>query len=101
VGEAQDNTRYAGGLWPEVCSKTHTEEPTLRHTGCRGNVVPQEEYARSAGRVRHPNGHPCLVSSLERARTQGQFRAVGYLEAVADDVVFEMEMAARRAFLVG
>jgi hypothetical protein len=42
-----------------------------------------------------------LVSSLERARTQGQFRAVGYLEAVADDVVFEMEMAARRAFLVG
>ncbi len=36
-----------------------------------------------------------LVSSLEQARTQGQSKAVGYLEAVADDVVFQMEMAAR------
>ncbi len=37
-----------------------------------------------------------LVSSLEQARTQGQSKAVAYLEAVADDVVFEMESAARR-----
>lgn len=36
-----------------------------------------------------------LVSALEQARTQGQSKAVGCLEAVADDVVFEMEMAAR------
>ena len=42
-----------------------------------------------------------LVSALEQARTQGQFRAVGYLEAIADDVVFEMEMTARRSSLVG
>lgn len=42
-----------------------------------------------------------LVSALERARTQGQSRTVGYLEAVADEVMFEMEMAERRASLVG
>lgn len=38
-----------------------------------------------------------LVSALEQARTQDQSKAVGYLEAVADDVVFEMESAARRS----
>ena len=38
-----------------------------------------------------------LVRALEQARTQGQPKAVGYLEAVADDVVFEMESAARRS----
>jgi hypothetical protein len=37
-----------------------------------------------------------LVEALEYARTQGQTKAVGYLEAVLDDVEFEMEMAARR-----
>ena len=37
-----------------------------------------------------------LVSVLEQARSQGQSKAVGYLEAVTDDVVFEMESAARR-----
>ena len=37
-----------------------------------------------------------LASALEQARAQGQWKAVGYLEAVLDDVVFEMEMAARR-----
>lgn len=37
-----------------------------------------------------------LVSSLEQARREGQSKAVSYLEAVAEDVVFEMEMAARR-----
>ena len=42
-----------------------------------------------------------LVSSLEQARTQGQSRAVGYLEAVADDLVFEMESAARRSQVKG
>ena len=37
-----------------------------------------------------------LASALEQARREGQAKAVGYLEAVADDVVFEMEMAAKR-----
>lgn len=37
-----------------------------------------------------------LVSALEQARGEGHVRLVGYLEAVADDVVFEMESAARR-----
>lgn len=38
-----------------------------------------------------------LVSALEHARGEGCVRLVGYLEAVADDVVFEVESAARRA----
>ncbi len=37
-----------------------------------------------------------LVSALEQARGEGQGKAVGYLEAVLDDVVFEMESVARR-----
>ncbi len=37
-----------------------------------------------------------LVSALEQARREGQWKAVGYLEAVLDDVVFEMESVARR-----
>jgi hypothetical protein len=37
-----------------------------------------------------------LVSALEHARASGQTQLVGYLEAVGDDVVFEMEAAARR-----
>ena len=42
-----------------------------------------------------------LVSALEHARSRGQTKVVGYLEVVADDVVFEVEMAARRASFVG
>lgn len=38
-----------------------------------------------------------LVSALEQTRKKGQSRTVGYLEAVADDVVFQMESAARRS----
>jgi hypothetical protein len=40
-----------------------------------------------------------LVNALEQARSQGQTKVVDYLETIADDVVFEMEMAARRASL--
>ena len=42
-----------------------------------------------------------LVRALEYTRSAGQTKVVGYLEEVADDVVFEVEMAARRASLVG
>ena len=41
-----------------------------------------------------------LVSGLEQARKQGQTRLVDYLKTIADDMVFEMEMAARRASLL-
>jgi hypothetical protein len=41
-----------------------------------------------------------LVSALEQARRQGQTRLVDYLETIADDVVFEVEMVARRASLL-
>jgi len=36
-----------------------------------------------------------LVSGLEHVRARGQTRILGYLEALLDDVVFEMESAAR------
>ncbi len=36
-----------------------------------------------------------LVSALEQARTQGQSKAVMHLQDVADDMVFEVELAAR------
>ena len=41
-----------------------------------------------------------LVSALEQARSQGQVKLVDYLETIADDVVFDKEMAARRASLL-
>lgn len=37
-----------------------------------------------------------LASALELARSQGQSKAVASLEDVTDDIVFEMESAARR-----
>ena len=38
-----------------------------------------------------------LVGALEHARARGQTKLVGYLEAIVDDVVFEMEAAARKS----
>ena len=38
-----------------------------------------------------------LVSALEHARVRGQTKIVGYLEEVADEVVFEVEVTARRS----
>jgi hypothetical protein len=37
-----------------------------------------------------------LASALEQTRREGQSKTVGYLEAVLDDVVFEIEFVARR-----
>ena len=37
-----------------------------------------------------------LMRALEHARSQGQEKVVDYLEAIVDDVIFEMESAARR-----
>ena len=36
-----------------------------------------------------------LAGALEHARMQGQDRLVGYLEAILEDVVFEMESGGR------
>ena len=41
-----------------------------------------------------------LENALEQARSQGQSKTAGYLEAVAEDVVFEMEMVTRRGVKV-
>ena len=35
-----------------------------------------------------------LMGALEHTRAQGQTEVVGYLEAIADDVMFEMESSA-------
>ncbi len=35
-----------------------------------------------------------LMSALEHTREHDQTRVTGYLEAIADDVIFEMESAA-------
>ena len=37
-----------------------------------------------------------LMGALEHARAQDQTRVMGYLEAIADDVIFEMESSANR-----
>jgi hypothetical protein len=42
-----------------------------------------------------------LVEALEHARARGQSKLVGYLQEVADEVVFETEWIARRASLGG
>ncbi len=36
-----------------------------------------------------------LMGALEHTRAQDQTRVTGYLEAIADDVIFEMESAAK------
>ncbi len=41
-----------------------------------------------------------LVNALEQAYTQGRVKLVDYLETIAYEVVFEVEMAARRASLL-
>jgi hypothetical protein len=41
-----------------------------------------------------------LVSALKQARTRSQVKLVDYLETIADEVVFEVEMAARRVSLL-
>ena len=41
-----------------------------------------------------------LVEALEQARSQEQTEVVDHLETIAADMVFEMEMAARRASLL-
>ena len=42
-----------------------------------------------------------LEAALEHAYSHGQHVALAYLEAVMEDVVFEEEMAARTASIVG
>ena len=41
-----------------------------------------------------------LVSALGYARARGQSKIVDHLETIADDMVFEAEMATRRAWLL-
>ena len=42
-----------------------------------------------------------LVDALEYARSNGQTKVVGYLEAVLDDAVFEEGITARTASVLG
>ena len=62
------------------------------------NAVPREEQLDSIlGTDTDTATLDWLASALEQARARGQWKAVGYLEAVLDDVVFEMESVARRS----
>jgi hypothetical protein len=38
------------------------------------------------------------MGALEHARAQAQTEVVGYLEAIADDVMFEMESSANKHY---
>jgi len=42
-----------------------------------------------------------LADALEQAYSQGRVVLLDYLEAVMDEVLFEMEMAVRKPFTVG
>ena len=42
-----------------------------------------------------------LVEALQHARSKGQTKLAGYLEGVADEVVFEAEWMVARESLVG
>lgn len=42
-----------------------------------------------------------LEDALEHAYVHGQMKALAYLEAVMEDVVFEIEMTAEKASCVG
>ncbi len=42
-----------------------------------------------------------LVGALDQARARGETKLVGYLEELADEVVFETEWRGRRTSLVG
>ena len=37
-----------------------------------------------------------MVDALEHARSHGQSKTLGYLEEIAEDMAFEMEMVTRR-----
>ena len=41
-----------------------------------------------------------LAQALQQLRPEGQTKAVGYLEAVLDEVVFEMKMVPRSSLTV-
>lgn len=41
-----------------------------------------------------------LVGALEQARSQGRTEVLNHLEAIADHVVFEREIIARRASML-
>ena len=41
-----------------------------------------------------------LEDALEHAYAHGQMQTLAYLEAVMEDVVFEVELAARKAFAI-
>jgi hypothetical protein len=50
-----------------------------------------------AGMDDHTAALVWLVSALEQAYVQGQVKLVDYLEAIGYEMVFEVEMGARRA----
>ena len=85
----------ASDLWPKVCSRiAHGRLYCALHCEHCGNTG-GDVLSPTLGANNETVALAWLVSALEQARTQGQTKLVDYLEVVMEDVVFEMESAAR------
>jgi len=89
--------------WPNVCnSNAHTHGSSAIYCVCcyrTGEAIPTQDL--KPGTETETATLAWLVEALEYARSRGQTKVVGYLEEVADDVLFEVEMVARRTSFVG
>lgn len=71
-------------------------------TGVRSHWCFGREPMRQTFAHEHENATMAwLGGALDTAHSHGQSKALAYLEAVMEEVVFEEEMAAREAHVVG
>ncbi len=71
-------------------------------TGVRSRQVLRKEAMHQTFTHQHENATVAwLGAALEHAYSHGQHSALAYLEAVMEDVVFEEEMAAGTASVLG
>ena len=82
-----------------MCSITHVGVDALRYTA---SIVLAErvQLDLKANMDNDTATLGWLVEALEQARSQGHTEIVEHLETIAADMLFEMEMAARRASLL-
>jgi hypothetical protein len=84
---------------PKCAYRLRVQAPTLSHDA---KTPPTEEdrLDERAGGEGDVATWVWLVSALEHTSAQRQSKISDYLEAIAHDLVFEAEMAARRASLL-
>ena len=82
-----------------MCSITHVGVDALRYTA---SIVLAErvQLDLKANMDNDTATLGWLVEALEHSRSQGHTEIVEHLETIAADMVFEMEIAARRASLL-